>query len=103
MGVIEFTLRLGGKKNGIPYPAKLAEKATSNAITGCDASVPSIRPKSIIFSEFPLGRVLFNDFMSCNRVVGHRHSSWVNWKLNIPARNSKFPWYLKGVSLASGA
>jgi len=69
--VIEVSLFFRGKQKGIPYPAKLTEKATSHTITGGDAPIPSIRSESIIFAKLPPDNLLFNDFVSCNRVIGH--------------------------------
>jgi hypothetical protein len=70
---MKISLFFGGKEKGIPHPAKLTEKATSYTITGGDAPIPSIRSESIIFAEFPPDHLLFNDFVSCNRVIGHRY------------------------------
>ncbi len=73
MGVTEVSHLFGGKQEGIPYPAKLAEKATSHAVTGGDTPVPSIRSESIVFAKLSPDHLFFNTFVSCNRVVGHRH------------------------------
>ena len=75
-GSVEVALLFGEKQNGVPYPAKLADKPTPYAVAGSDAAIPSIRPESIVFAQFSPGHHLFNSSMPRNGVVGHRHSPW---------------------------
>ncbi len=77
MGMIKMSFPLGGKENGIPDPAKLAQQTTSHAVTGGYTSIPSIRSESIVFAEFPPSHLLFNVLMPCNRIIGHGHFSRV--------------------------